>query len=174
MKYSHFSLLAVLISLGQTSTALAAGALNAPALDNQGVEIGQVTLTPAKTGTLIRVSLKPGALTPGWHGMHLHAVGDCGDISAFKNAKAHVTHGMGMHGLLNAEGPEDGDLPNLHAAADGSVEAEVFTQTVGLTEGASKLLDQDGSALVIHAAEDDQMSQPIGNSGARLVCAVLK
>lgn len=174
MKHSHLALLAVLISLGQTDPVLAAATLTAPATNNAGSETGQVTLTAGKTGTLIRISLKPGSLAPGWHGMHLHAVGDCGDIAAFKNAKAHVTHGDGMHGLLNPEGPEDGDLPNLHAAADGSAEAEIFTQTVGLTEGPSLLLDQDGSALVIHAAEDDQMSQPIGNSGARLVCAVLK
>ncbi|MCX8509191.1 MAG: superoxide dismutase family protein [Rhodobacteraceae bacterium] len=166
--------LALLVGIGLASAAVAATPLTTPALNNQGAEIGQITFTPAKTGILIRISLKPGALPPGWHGMHLHAVGDCGDIAAFKNAKAHVTHGKGMHGLLNAEGPEDGDLPNLHAAADGSAEAEVFTRTVGLSDGPSMLLDQDGSALVIHTDEDDQMSQPIGNSGVRLVCAVLK
>ena len=32
----------------------------------------------------------------------------------------------------------------------------------------------DGSALVIHATLDDYKSQPIGGSGARIVCAEIK
>ena len=32
----------------------------------------------------------------------------------------------------------------------------------------------DGSALVIHATLDDDKSQPIGGSGARIVCAEIK
>ena len=35
------------------------------------------------------------------------------------------------------------------------------------------LLDADGSALLIHAGPDDQMSQPIGDAGARIACAAI-
>jgi Cu-Zn family superoxide dismutase len=122
----------------------------------------------------MRVALDPGTLSPGWHGMHLHAAGDCGDIEAFKNAQSHVAHGGEMHGLLNPAGPEAGDLPNLWVAADGSAHAEIASLLVTLTGEPVGLLDADGSALVIHESEDDHMSQPIGNSGGRKVCAVLK
>jgi Cu-Zn family superoxide dismutase len=36
------------------------------------------------------------------------------------------------------------------------------------------LRDGDGSALVIHANPDDHMTQPIGGSGPRVACAVIK
>jgi Cu-Zn family superoxide dismutase len=36
------------------------------------------------------------------------------------------------------------------------------------------LLDQDGAALVIHAAADDYVTDPSGDSGARIACAVLQ
>jgi superoxide dismutase, Cu-Zn family len=35
------------------------------------------------------------------------------------------------------------------------------------------LLDQDGSALVIHAGVDDYVSDPAGNAGDRIACGVV-
>jgi Cu-Zn family superoxide dismutase len=166
----------------QALCAVAATALSASAayagtsdvIDNGGRVIGSVAANGGAKGVVIRVSLNVGALAPGWHGMHLHATGDCSDHAAFKNAKSHVNHGSGQHGLLNPSGPEDGDLPNLHVAADGSAQAEFWSPAALLGGGGTSLLDSDGTALVIHAAEDDHRTLPIGNSGARLACSVLK
>ena len=35
-------------------------------------------------------------------------------------------------------------------------------------------LDADGAALVIHAQSDDNVTDPSGNSGARVACAVIQ
>jgi Cu-Zn family superoxide dismutase len=75
--------------------------------------------------------------------------------------------------MLNPDGPDEGDLPNIMVNQDGSAQAEVSSLAVRIL-GQNGLKDSDGSALVIHAGEDDHTSQPIGNAGARVACAVLK
>jgi Cu-Zn family superoxide dismutase len=129
---------------------------------------GSVTVMSAPKGVLIRVEAS--GLKPGWHAAHIHEKGDCSD-AAFKLAGAHV-HGAApvVHGLLNPAATDNGDLPNLFAAADGSAKAEFFTTAVTL----ASLQDADGSALVIHANPDDYKSQPIGGAGDRVGCAVIR
>ncbi|HSO59112.1 MAG TPA: superoxide dismutase family protein, partial [Paenisporosarcina sp.] len=39
---------------------------------------------------------------------------------------------------------------------------------------ANSLLDEDGSALIIHEKEDDYVTDPSGNSGDRIACAIIK
>jgi Cu-Zn family superoxide dismutase len=139
----------------------------------KGDPIGQVTIRGSANATVLRIIVNPGGLTPGWHGASLNSNGDCSDAGRFRLAKGHINHLVKKHGLLNAEGPDEGDLPNIHAAADGSVNAEVSSLTVRIL-GQNGLTDGDGSALIIHAGEDDHTSQPIGNAGARVACAVIK
>lgn len=172
MLRTALSMMAVALAAA-LSSAQAQEVAEAPVIDNKGATIGSIQLRGSPAGVVVRVALKAGALPPGWHGAHMHAVGDCSDTEKFLNSKAHVNHDAKKHGLLNAEGPDNGDLPNLYAAPDGSVNAELFTPFVRLT-GANGLKDADGSAFVIHAAEDDHAAQPIGNAGARLACAVVK
>lgn len=139
------------------------------------VAIGTAVLTEGPSGVLMRIELK--GLTPGWHGMHFHAKGDCSDPK-FMNSGGHIQM-AGMkapHGLLNPGGPDYGDLPNLYVNADGAAKAEVFAPRVSLkgADGRATLLNADGSALVIHANPDDQLSQPIGGAGPRVACAVIR
>lgn len=139
----------------------------------KGESIGKVAIRGGKEATVVRITINAGGLTPGWHGAHFHEVGDCSDVGKFQLSKGHVNHGDDKHGLLNSDGPDDGDLPNIFANADGSVNAEVSTESLRLS-GDKGLRDKDGSALVIHASEDDHASQPIGNAGARVGCVVIK
>jgi superoxide dismutase, Cu-Zn family len=166
--------------------ALAAAGLAAPALAQQGVQtfegaimgakgdnIGKITIRGGENATLVRITINAGGLAPGWHGIHFHEIGDCSDAGKYELSKGHVNHDDAKHGLLNPDGPDQGDLPNIYANADGSVNAEVGSESV-LLSGDEGLRDKDGSALVIHANEDDHTSQPIGNAGARVACAVIK
>lgn len=132
---------------------------------------GQVTLTDAPKGVIVRVEAH--GLKPGWHAIHFHEKADCSD-AMFKSAGSHV-HMMtpAVHGLLNPAGNDFGDLPNLFAASDGTATAEFFSLFVALQAGTARanLLDTDGSALVIHANADDYVTQPIGGAGERVACA---
>jgi len=149
-----------------------------------GRQIGQATFRDGPNGVLIQLEFAQGALPAGWHGLHLHARGDCSDyVAGFQASGGHV--GMDrriQHGLLNPRGPEAGDLPNIFAPPMGAFGAEVFAPLVTLgpripgnanREERLSLLDEDGSALLIHAGPDDQMSQPIGGAGARIACAAI-
>lgn len=146
-----------------------------------GRAIGQATFTEATNGVLIRLEFSERSLPPGWHGVHLHGRGDCSDFAAgFEGAGSHVhTGGRETHGLRNEDGPDAGDLPNIFAAPAGPYGAEIFTPFVTLgrttagTHARTSLLDDNGSALVIHAGPDDHVSQPIGGAGARIACAAL-
>jgi Cu-Zn family superoxide dismutase len=150
-----------------SSTALAAPTV-AELKNNAGQAIGQVTLTEAPKGVLMRVEAK--GLTPGWHGLHFHEKADCSKAD-FTSAGGH-THAAGdrVHGLLNPAGNETGDLPNLYVGADGEGSTEVFSTFLKLKD----LKDADGSAVVIHADPDDHMAQPIGGAGARVACAEVR
>lgn len=141
-------------------------------LDGKGEKIGTLVVKGGAHATLLRLTIQAGGLPPGWHGIHFHAVGDCSDPGKYEMSKAHVNHNAAKHGLLNPDGPDEGDLPNLFVNQDGSANAEASTRT--LLDGKDGLRDADGSALIIHANADDQVSQPIGGAGARIGCAVIK
>lgn len=138
-----------------------------------GANIGRAVLTQGPTGLLIRIEAE--GLTPGWHGVHIHATGQC--AAPFTSAGGHINHDepKAPHGLLNPGGPDDGDLPNIFADEAGRVRAEIFTTTARISRGGPGqwLWDADGSALVIHANADDQVSQPIGGAGDRVACGVM-
>jgi Cu-Zn family superoxide dismutase len=138
-----------------------------------GGEAGTATFTQGSTGVLIRVEAT--GLTPGWHGLHLHAVGQC--EAPFTSAGSHIQHSDQTvpHGYLNAQGPDSGDLPNLYVGADGRGFAEVFTTSASLNQGGpgEYLMDADGSSILIHANADDHSTQPIGGAGDRVACGVI-
>jgi Cu-Zn family superoxide dismutase len=171
------ALIATLALAAGTAGALAQPAAAPPVeaalIGPKGDAIGKITLRGGADLTVVRIAINAGGLTPGWHGLHFHAVGDCSDTGQFQLSKGHVNHENAKHGLLNPEGPDEGDLPNVYAAQDGSVNAEVSSESIVLA-GQQGLKNTDGSALVFHANEDDHTTQPIGGAGARVACAVIK
>ena len=171
--------LAGCLMLATASTAWSQGApapatLTADIVAAGGAKVGELALTEGSTGVLLRLTAK--GLTPGWHAMHFHAVADCSD-AGFQKSGAHINHAdhKKPHGLLNPDGPDFGDLPNFHVAADGTAYVEAFSALVKLGGAGDRaeLADADGSALVIHANADDYKTQPIGGAGARTACAAI-
>jgi Cu-Zn family superoxide dismutase len=128
-------LTALALSFGLIAAATAAplSIANAATAELKGADgkaLGTATLTDAPHGVLLRIEAK--GLTPGWHGLHFHEKGDCG-APDFKSAGAHVhTTTAVVHGLLNPDGNDNGDLPNLFVAADGSATTELFSPLVSL------------------------------------------
>ncbi|MEL6361944.1 MAG: superoxide dismutase family protein [Pseudomonadota bacterium] len=154
----------------------AAGKLIGP----NGNDMGVVAFTEGPYGTIIRLDVS--GLAPGWHGIHLHKVGDCSDgADGFKASGGHVNPDGFAHGLLNPEGNHRADLVNIYAGTDGRVTAELYREGVNLLpseaaaaeNGPFPLLDEDGFAVIIHENEDDHMTQPIGGAGGRVACAAL-
>ena len=162
--------LTALAALAAAPVASAADMAGTDIIGTDGAVIGKATFEQTPTGVLMSVEVA--GLPPGGHGIHLHAVGSC--TPNFKAATGHVNPGKVKHGLRNPEGPDNGDLPNLFAAADGSARAEFFTSRVSVAGGdMTALLDEDGSAVIIHENPDDHMAQPIGGAGGRIGCGII-
>lgn len=138
----------------------------APLTASDGSAAGQVAMRQGPHGALLIIE---GENWPqGWHGVHLHAVGNC-ETPAFTSAGSHINHPETArpHGLLNWDGgPDYGDLPNIYAHADGVARAEAYISDISLAQS-------NGLALVVHANADDHQTQPIGGAGGRIACAVL-
>lgn len=128
------------------------------------------TVRFVQSGNQVRVSgevrgLKPGAV----HGFHVHEKGDCssGDGNSAgghfnPEAKSHGQHGQGMH--------HAGDLPSLKADANGVAAFNFESTTIRVGSGATDVV---GKGLIVHRDPDDFKTQPTGNSGPRLACAVI-
>ena len=135
---------------------------------------GQAAGTAELTGAGNKVSLviALAGVTPGPHGIHLHAVGRC-EAPAFTTAGGHLNPGSKQHGTDNPMGSHLGDLPNIEIAADGT-----GSLTVALDGAREQILsdvfDADGTAIVLHAGPDDYKTDPAGNSGGRIACGVLQ
>ncbi|KKB12727.1 hypothetical protein VE25_05705 [Devosia geojensis] len=143
-------------------------------VDVEGNEIGAVTLLQTPEGVNITGALEMG-VPEGEHGFHIHETGDCDPADAFESAGDHFDVADHQHGFDNPEGPHAGDIHNIIADADGRAVVEVTNDMVSLVEGEDGyLFDDNGSALVVHADPDDYVTDPSGNSGDRIACAVIE
>jgi Cu-Zn family superoxide dismutase len=138
--------------------------------DKDGKAIGVATFRESSGGVTVDVNVK--GLTPGLHAVHVHAVGRC-DAPAFTSAGGHFNPAQKKHGYKSPEGAHAGDLPNMLVAKDGTGRFEAFTDGMTLKPGATSVFDKDGSALVIHAGVDDNVTDPTGNAGDRAACGII-
>lgn len=150
------------------STAKMAEANLAPA--SASLVSGRLALVPEAGG--VHITGVIGGLQPLQQpAFHVHEKGDCSAVDA-SSAGNHFNPTQQAHGRATAGAHHAGDMDNLQADAQGVVNVDVHLRGVTLGGGAAN--DIAGRALVVHAGADDYRSQPAGNAGARVACAVIR
>lgn len=129
---------------------------------------GQATFVESDGG--VEVTITAEGLSPGDHGWHVHAKGDCSAPDA-TSAGDHFNPENKKHGGPEAAEHHAGDFGNLNAGKDGKATKTFTMKGVTLGEGETSLV---GKALIVHEKKDDLKSQPSGNAGARIACGVIK
>jgi len=129
---------------------------------------GLVTFTQAGPKVLVSAEirgLKPNAE----HGFHIHEKGDCSSGDGMSTGghfnpttQSHGAHGIGSH--------HAGDLPSLIADANGVAKLKFETTSITIDSGVTNII---GRGLIVHRDPDDYKTQPTGNAGPRLACAVI-
>ena len=155
--------------------------------DPAGDSRGTVRFEEGDGGTVI--SVEATGLTPGFHGLHIHSTGVCEPDSAsptdpekrgdFLSAGGHLAGPDGGAGH-----PEHaGDLPTLYVTDDGTGRITTVTDRIDR----ELLLDEDGSAVMVHEKSDnlaniperyapegaDEETRNAGDGGSRVACGVV-
>ncbi|MBL0420409.1 superoxide dismutase family protein [Ramlibacter sp. AW1] len=134
-----------------------------------GNQVSGVTRFTQTAGGL-RLSGEVRGLAPdSEHGFHVHERGDCSAPDAM-SAGGHFNPGGAPHGGPTTPARHAGDLPNLRADAQGVARIDTLLPGLTVTAGPASVV---GRALVVHRNPDDYRSQPSGDSGARVACAVI-
>jgi len=136
----------------------------------EGEQVGQVILDETPNGVLVRARFTD--LPSGTHGFHIHQTGKC--EPPFESAGGHYNPTGVSHGFNSKDGAHSGDMPNLVVPDSGKIEIDYFLEGVRVNDGSKGILDQDGSAVIVHANADDYHSDPAGAAGARIACGVVE
>lgn len=113
----------------------------------------------------VQVSGEIAGISPGLHGFHIHQYGDCSAANG-TSAGGHYNPAGVDHAGPEAEVSHMGDLGNIEANAEGVATFDALFPAVDMAM-------ITGRGLIVHAGEDDLVSQPTGAAGARLGCGVI-
>ena len=130
---------------------------------------GLVTFTQVGTNRVLVKEVISGLKPHSEHGFHVHAVPDCsGDglkTGGHFNPDGHP-HNDPAHILRHA-----GAMFNIKADENGVGTTRQEVDTITLTPGRYSII---GMPLITHRDPDDYVSQPLGNAGPRVSCAIIK
>ena len=129
------------------------------------------TIHFVQTGNKVMVNGQIRGLRPNAeHGFHVHEKGDCSSGNGESagghfnpTGMPHAAHGSGMH--------HTGDMPSVRSDANGVAAVNFESTTLSLSGGVT---DIGGRGLIVHRDPDDYRTQPTGNAGPRLACAVIQ
>jgi superoxide dismutase, Cu-Zn family len=141
-------------------------------INGEGAKVGKVTLHQRRGKVTVAGRVR--GMTPGFHGFHIHSVGQC--VPPFTSAGGHFNPDGKTHNS------HDGDLPSLLVNEDGTASAAFETDRFRIDQ----LRDSDGSAVMVHSGPDnfanipqrygtpDQETLDTGDSGTRVACGVVR
>jgi Cu-Zn family superoxide dismutase len=128
------------------------------------------TVRFAQAGGKVQVSGEVRGLKPNAeHGFHVHEKGDCSAPDA-TSAGGHYNPAGAPHGSHGSAPHHAGDLPSLKANAQGVATFSFETSALSVGGGGADVV---GKGLIVHRDPDDFKTQPTGNAGPRLACAVI-
>lgn len=128
---------------------------------------GRVTFAQESDGVHVNASVS--GLAPNTeHGFHVHEKGDCSSGDGMSTG-GHFNPDGKPHGPQMAE-HHAGDMPSLTSDSYGNASASFVLKGVTVGGGGADLV---GKGLIVHRDADDFKTQPTGNSGPRIACAVI-
>ena len=159
------------LALGGAASAQDAATASASFVNADGQANGNAELTGMAAGGVLIMLEVTGLPANQWVAFHVHETGSCDHATNHESAGGHFNPGSKEHGYKSASGPHAGDMPNQYVASDGALRAEVFNHMISLDDSETGI---KGRALMVHAKADDYESQPSGDAGDRLACAVIE
>ena len=128
------------------------------------------TITFTQSGDKVRVAGDVRGLKPGQeHGFHIHEAGDCSSGDGM-SAKGHFNPQGKPHANPSTTERHAGDMLALKADDYGNAHVDATLDIITVAPGPTSVV---GRGLIVHASPDDYKTQPTGNAGARLACAII-
>lgn len=129
------------------------------------------TVTFVQAGDKVLVNGEVRGLKPNSeHGFHVHEKGDCSSGDGM-SAGGHFNPTGAPHGRHSQGAHHTGDLPSLKANAAGVASFKFESPSLRVGSGINDVV---GKGLIVHRDPDDFTTQPTGNAGPRLACAVIR
>lgn len=123
-----------------------------------------------QVGSVVTLTVDVQGAKPGPHGLHIHAKGDC-TAPDFSSAGGHFNPTNAPHACPPTEPRHAGDFGNIEIGADGTGHLRAQSDHISLAPSPNAVT---GLAVILHDGKDDCSSQPAGDSGMRLACAVIE
>ena len=129
------------------------------------------TVTFTQMGSKVRIVADVrGLKASAEHGFHIHDKGDCSSGDGMSTG-GHFNPGGKAHAHPTEMERHAGDLPALVADASGNARLSITLDLLTVAPGANSVV---GRGLIVHRDPDDYKTQPTGNSGPRIACALIK
>lgn len=148
-------------SASETGSSAGASTLTADLTTVDGARAGTVSF--AEQDGDVEVTIDVEGLEPGYHGVHVHAVGKCEPDSAAPTGGApgaFLSAGPHLQVAGSTSVPESGDLVSVVVHEDGTASTTVTTNAFTLED----LQGREGTSVVVHQ----------DNLGERLACGVIE